>query len=181
MPCGGTRWPRGDDGRSCIGSDSSAPRTDAPRRNRVQLTARGAREEDLGELAALRERALNELRAARGGDLLALGELSSGDLTAELVAVVAIDGALVGYCECGRRLLEDGRAVCRVGAFYVDTEARGVGAGEELMTFATEWARRQHCAGIDVLALPGSREAKNFFESSGFSARLIVMHRRLGE
>jgi hypothetical protein len=37
----------------------------------------------------------------------------------------------------------------------------------------------QGCIGIDTLALPGHRAAKNFFEESGFIARAIVMHRRL--
>jgi hypothetical protein len=35
------------------------------------------------------------------------------------------------------------------------------------------------CVGIDALALPGHRAAKNFFEESGFTARAIVMHRSL--
>jgi hypothetical protein len=32
--------------------------------------------------------------------------------------------------------------------------------------------------GIDAFALPGMRETKNFFEGSGFTARLLVMHRQ---
>jgi hypothetical protein len=35
------------------------------------------------------------------------------------------------------------------------------------------------CVGIDALALPGNRQTKNFFESFGFTARAIVVHRRL--
>ncbi len=33
--------------------------------------------------------------------------------------------------------------------------------------------------GVDTLALPGHRAAKNFFEESGFTARALVMHRAL--
>ena len=34
-------------------------------------------------------------------------------------------------------------------------------------------------AGVDATALPGDRLTKNFFESNGFTARLLIMHRRL--
>jgi hypothetical protein len=34
---------------------------------------------------------------------------------------------------------------------------------------------------FDAHVAPGHRLAKNFFESHGFSARRIVMHRTLGE
>ena len=34
---------------------------------------------------------------------------------------------------------------------------------------------------MDAMALPGHRSAKNFFEESGFTARKLVMHHRLGE
>ena len=33
--------------------------------------------------------------------------------------------------------------------------------------------------GIDATALPGDRLAKNFFESAGFKARRLIMHKRL--
>ncbi|MGH9181071.1 MAG: hypothetical protein ACRDY5_05080 [Acidimicrobiales bacterium] len=42
------------------------------------------------------------------------------------------------------------------------------------------WFGDRRCAGIDAVALPGQRATKNFFEGNGFTARLIVMHRRLG-
>jgi hypothetical protein len=35
------------------------------------------------------------------------------------------------------------------------------------------------CSGVDATALPGNRATKNFFEESGFTARLLVMHHRL--
>ena len=31
-------------------------------------------------------------------------------------------------------------------------------------------------SGVDATALPGHRQAKNFFERAGFTARLLVMH-----
>ena len=41
------------------------------------------------------------------------------------------------------------------------------------------WARERGCIGIDSLALPGNRDTKNFFETFGFTARLLVVHRKL--
>jgi hypothetical protein len=41
------------------------------------------------------------------------------------------------------------------------------------------WFSARGCLGVDSTALPGARETKNFFEESGFTARLLVMHRRL--
>jgi hypothetical protein len=32
---------------------------------------------------------------------------------------------------------------------------------------------------VDGIALPGDRQAKNFYESAGFKARMLTMHRRI--
>ena len=63
---------------------------------------------------------------------------------------------------------------------FVEEDARGIGVGELMMGELVSWCRDQGCFGIDVMALPGHRAAKNFFEESGFTARQIVMHHRLG-
>lgn len=62
---------------------------------------------------------------------------------------------------------------------YVEREAREVGVGEALLDAVVEWAQEQNMAAIDYPALPGDRATKSLGERSGFSARLIVMHRRL--
>ena len=41
------------------------------------------------------------------------------------------------------------------------------------------WCTDHQCRGIDGFAFPGDRGAKSFFESAGFKARLLVMHRDL--
>jgi GNAT superfamily N-acetyltransferase len=61
---------------------------------------------------------------------------------------------------------------------YVEPEARAVGVGEAMMASALEWFTAEGCKGVDAYALPGDRHTKNFFEESGFSARLLVMHHR---
>ena len=63
---------------------------------------------------------------------------------------------------------------------YVEQGARGVGLGHLLLDHALVWFGEHRCAGVDGTAHPGDREAKSFFESAGFKARLLVMYRPLG-
>lgn len=62
---------------------------------------------------------------------------------------------------------------------YVEPAARRVGVGGALASALVAWLTERGCAGVDVLALPGDRETKQLFESEGFSARLLVLHRPL--
>ncbi len=39
-------------------------------------------------------------------------------------------------------------------------------------------AKAAGCLGVDAVALPGDRNTKNFFESFGLKARLLVVHHR---
>jgi GNAT superfamily N-acetyltransferase len=68
----------------------------------------------------------------------------------------------------GRRGLLD---VC-----FVEPAAREVGLGQLLLERSIEWFRAEGCVGVDGTAFPGDRDAKQFFESAGFKARLLVMH-----
>jgi ribosomal protein S18 acetylase RimI-like enzyme len=61
----------------------------------------------------------------------------------------------------------------------VEPEAREVAVGEAIADRLVAFCRDARCTGIDAYALPGNRAAKNFFETHGFTARLLVMHRRL--
>jgi len=62
---------------------------------------------------------------------------------------------------------------------FVEEGAREVGLGHLLVDAAIAWFRDRGCTGVDGTAHPGDRAAKNFFESAGFKARLLVMHRPL--
>ncbi len=71
---------------------------------------------------------------------------------------------------------------CRRGVLdvcFVEPGAREVGLGQLLLERSVAWFRTQGCTGVDGTAFPGDREAKQFFESAGFKARLLVMHLRL--
>jgi GNAT superfamily N-acetyltransferase len=145
------------------------------------------------------------LLVAGGTDGLSTGEgLAAilGDNRCRL-AVGVIDGAVVGAglarlgrFECERLLFRPPRSgdddayaadpplagepsLATIDLLYVIPEARAVGVGEAVLDDLVGWCRERGCAGVDVPALPGARETKNFLEAAGFSARLLVMHRKL--
>jgi GNAT superfamily N-acetyltransferase len=156
--------------------------------------ARRATASDLPRLADLCRMARDELAPMRGGQLLLAREAQRESIEASLAADLedpergvwagTIDGTIVGYSighveQLGR--LDDGLPG-RLGVIddlFVEPDARAVGVGEAMMETMLDWFKGRGCRGVDALALPGHRSSKNFFEGSGFTARLLVMHRRL--
>ena len=124
----------------------------------------------------------------RGGDVFTAREARrepfeegfAADIAGDGVVLCGtIDGVIVGYgCGVAEELV-DGRRLGIITDLYVEEEARSVGVGERLMEELLAWFRARACFGVDATALPGNRATKNFFEESGFSARMLVMHHRL--
>jgi ribosomal protein S18 acetylase RimI-like enzyme len=148
--------------------------------------ARLASLEDVPRLVNLATRAADEVSPQRGGQLL----LASRGLPSEerwlpllsdprqSVWIGTCDDVVVGYAV----VRAEPRRQSTVGVveeLYVEPEARSVGIGEAIMDEITAWCAARGCEGIDAVVLPGNRETKNFFETSGFAARLLVMHRPL--
>ena len=96
-----------------------------------------------------------------------------------LVLAGTIDDVVVGYAVVRTEVLRDGGRLGVLTDIYVEPEARAVGVGEVLVDEVLRWCRELGCTGVDGLALPGNRSTKNFFETFGFTARAIVVHRRL--
>jgi len=153
--------------------------------------ARRAEPGDAARLRELRQAARVELGPMRGGELFlrregdehgrAGGDEHEPDGSAERpVWVGTIDGEVVGYASAHTDDVGEGRRLAVIDAIFVEEGARGVGVGEALMEGILSWCREQGCFGVDAAALPGHRSTKNFFEGSGFTARLLVMHHRLG-
>jgi GNAT superfamily N-acetyltransferase len=145
--------------------------------------ARRAEPGDAARLRALRRAARVELGPMRGGELFLRreGEEREPDDGAERpVWAGTIDGEVVGYAAAHADDLGEGRRLGVIDAIFVEEGARAVGVGEALMEAVLSWCREQGCFGVDAAALPGHRSTKNFFEGSGFTARLLVMHHRLG-
>lgn len=85
-------------------------------------------------------------------------------------------GFLIGFEQPLLEPVSD-RRIGVVQLVFTDQEARGVGVGASMLDLAMgEFSDR----GIDLFdarVSPGHRMAKNFFESNGFKARSITMHR----
>jgi GNAT superfamily N-acetyltransferase len=150
-------------------------------------TARPARPADAAACTELLRQALADARMARGGPALA-GESTPGDLlarwsgttSAAALYVGEFDQAVVGLAAATaavrpRSSTKSGRIEC----CYVETGGRGVGVGSALMAALVAWCAEQGCADIDALALPGDRHSKQRLEATGFTARLLVLNRRL--
>ncbi len=148
--------------------------------------ARRATSGDLERLAALAKALHDELAAMRGGELWAAREAAPAPYEARLarddacVVVGTVDDYVVGFGVVEFERLRTGATLGRVTELFVEPDARAVGVGESIAVELVAFCDAHDCVGIDALALPGHRAAKNFFERSGFTARAIVMHRPRG-
>ena len=148
---------------------------------------RVATDAELARVAELARELRSELRGERGGALWetrearpepfddALAELSSRDDA--LVVVGTTEDVVVGYGIARWEPLRDGTRLGVIDEIYVEPEARGVGVGELVIDRLVAFCVDAGCLGVDATALPGHRQAKNFFERAGFTARSLVMHR----
>ena len=94
------------------------------------------------------------------------------------VIVGTIDDVVLGFGAVRVETLRSGARLGVVTDLFVEPEAREVGVGEEIVSALITFCTERECIGIDALALPGHRAAKNFFEEHHFTARMLVMHRR---
>lgn len=150
--------------------------------------ARPAVTADLARLTELWQDARAELGPMRGGDVLFAQTGRPDPVPASLAADLAdperglwagtIDGTVVGYAAGRVEHMGDDTRLGVITELFVEPEARAVGVGEAMMDMMLEWFVDQRCRGVDAVALPGHRATKNFFEDSGFTARLLVMHHR---
>ena len=144
---------------------------------------------DLERLSSLAEEAVAEQEEARGGAIWSVRESrprpaapSMAQALADpdkLVLAATLDDVVLGYAVASVEPLRDGGLLGKVDDLYVETEGRAVGLGEELINEIVAWCATKECVGIDAFVLPGNRETKNFFETFGFVARALVVHRRL--
>lgn len=150
--------------------------------------ARPATADDLPRLVELHDLALIEIGPARGGALFTAREARRdppGELAAavvdpdQLVVVGEIDSWMAGYASAHIEALRDGSLLGVIDDLFVESDARQVGVGEAMTDLVVAWCQERGCRGIDARVLPGDRLTKNFFESFGFTARAITVHRPL--
>ena len=151
-----------------------------------------AARDDADRCSELCRQALDALQHVRGGPLFSRREtglvakalLRPGGLDRLMadgrrrVLVGTVDDAVVGLA-VGHLDAVGETSLGIIDACYVEPEARGVGVGRVLVDNLTAWFTSSGCRGVDVTALPGDRETKNFLEGAGFKARLLTMHRPL--
>ena len=149
--------------------------------------ARRAAADDLQRIVELARALHTELEVMRGGALWSVREARPEPFDAQYrallerddacVLVGTVDGYVVGFGAAELEPLRDGTTLGRITELFVESDARGVGVGEAMAAALVAWCDAAGCVGIDAFALPGHRAAKNFFETAGFTARAIVMHR----
>ena len=145
----------------------------------MEVGVRVATPDDAARLAQLTTEAIAEQADGRGGAIWSVREarLAPSGETVQLVGT--IDDVVVGFTTIGTETLADGTMLGIVTAIYVEPEARAVYVVEVMLYEAIAWCRDKGCRGVDAHALPGNRDTKNFFETFGMTARLIVVHRNL--
>lgn len=129
------------------------------------------------EMAALRP--MWPLADGLAEPALATLEALLGDRSWHLY-VGSLDDVIVGFLiGCDEPLLPQagGAVVGSIRFIYTHPDAREVGVGEALVARFLGDAAGRGIDRFDAHVSPGHREAKNFFESHGFKARSIVMHR----
>ncbi len=151
--------------------------------------ARTAAANELDQIAELVRHCIVELQPQRGGAMWSVTaariEPIEEKLKLELdddaksVVVGEYEGAIVGYAVCELVIASDGRPFVRVTDLFTLEGARHVGVGEAMMDSCIEWARAHGAFAIDAAVLPGTRDAKNFFEGFGLTARLLTVSKDL--
>ena len=94
--------------------------------------------------------------------------------------VGCIEGVPVGFLASRDEDLlpqAEGMITAVVRLIFSEEEARRVGVGEAMMAAFLADAADRGLDRFDAYVSPGHRHAKNFYESNGFRARSIVMHR----
>lgn len=151
--------------------------------------ARPATDADLPAIVALAEALRVQMADQRGGPLWAAHdalvpptpETLSGRLSDPgLVTLVGtLDGHILAYGLAHTEVVPGTGLLGVIDELFVAEPARAVGLGETLLGALVAGCVAAQCVGIDATALPGDRLAKNFFESAGFKARRLVMHKSL--
>lgn len=95
------------------------------------------------------------------------------------LCVGAIDDAVVGLAAAFDEALPASRdRVVSIRYIYTEPPAREVGVAAAMLEFLLQAMESKGHTLFDAHVLPGHRLAKNFFESAGFKARHIIMHRK---
>ena len=152
----------------------------------MSIVARRAAADDIPELVTLYESlaaemvALKPVWAVTDGLPEPAAQAFAGRLDSDWVYIGEIDSTPAGFLVAAETpvLPQAGEArLATIEFLFTMPEARRVGVAEAMMDRFLEEAAAAGVSLFDALVSPGHRQAKNFFESNGFKARRIVMHR----
>ena len=154
----------------------------------AEEAARQATSDDITEIVALADALRAQMSTERGGPLWAAHDALPTATTALLIGRLAtpglttmvgtLDGAVLAYGMAHTEPVGASGLIGVIDELFVLEPARAVGLGETLLGALVEWCTTAGVTlGIDATALPGDRLAKNFFESAGFKARRLIMHK----
>lgn len=146
---------------------------------------RSAQLQDREILDALLQIAKTEISSQRGGKIYLETEIRSdfSNLAEEIknpnthILVGIYEDVIVGWGFAEIYTTDDDSKIARVRELFVQSEARGIGVGEELLSKLLDWATENKCSGIEGTALPGNREAKGIFERFGIKARMLTLYK----
>jgi GNAT superfamily N-acetyltransferase len=151
--------------------------------------SRPATADDIPRVVELAQLMRDELAALRGGALWLARDAWPEPLVDSYRALLTRDGArlvvgtiddvVIGFGAVVTEALRSGAHLGVVTDLFVEPEARAVGVGEAMIEALVAHCEAGGCIGIDAASLPGHRAAKNFFETFGFTARVLTMHRPL--
>ncbi len=169
-------------------SDSPDATSTAAESSAAEEAARPATSSDIEDIVALSAALRTQMSTERGGPLWAahdaLPTATPEILTARLEAkdlatlVGTLDGAVLAYGFAHTEPIGGNGLIGVIDELFVLEPARAVGLGETLLRALVDWCTEAGIThGIDATALPGDRQAKNFFESAGFKARRLIMHK----
>ena len=150
-------------------------------------TSRPATPDDLDDVLALYREAEKEQAALKPMWPLADGLAEPADESLasilddrdSLLVVGEVDGVVLGFAWARSEPLlpqAGGQRAAVVRLIYTAEEARAVGVGDAMVVLLMDELRKRGHRHFDARVSPGHRNAKNFFEAHGFSARLIVMY-----
>lgn len=167
----------------------SAPGVREKRSSPLNVAARPATADDLGDLVRLYRLLVTEMREYHPMWELADGLGEPVDEVLELaledpntaIYLGVIDDVTLGFILARSEPLLPPATGERIGSIrlvFTEPAAREVGVGEAMLDAILAHLRGRDHRLFDAHVLPGHRLVKNFFESGGFSARSIVMHHR---
>lgn len=151
----------------------------------ISVTARLATPDDVDRLVELYGQLQAEMdalhvmwrKADAMSDPIADGFLSAIGSDGASVVVGEADGFVFGFMVAYDEPLVDGSRIGAIRFIFTEMGVREVGIGEAMRDLMLDELRAMGLSRFDAHVLPGHRLVKNFFESSGFAARTIVMYR----